>query len=73
MSDRKHPRIFVGWDSGAFVNSDGTDFGDMLLELIEQFGNPSVVELRETYEGKPLCDTCLESDGDELCPDCASG
>lgn len=71
MADKRYPRVFVGWNNGAFLNSEGGGFQETLLELVAQFGAPDTVEYREVYEGKPLCDDCVESDG-ELCADCES-
>lgn len=72
MSTERYPRIFVAWPNGAFLNSDGGDFQETLLELVAQFGAPTIVEYREVYEGKALCADCVESDG-PLCDDCAKG
>jgi hypothetical protein len=73
MSIERHPRIFVAWPNGAFVNSESLSFGRDLMDLVEQYGTPSVVEYRETYEGE----TTREVDDAPIprgpycrCPDC---
>ena len=51
-SEERYPRVFVGWDNGAFVNSEaGVEFQALLGELVEQYGAPDTVEYREVYEG----------------------
>jgi len=68
---QRFPRVFVEWASGAWLNSDGPDFQEDLLAFVAQYGAPTLVEYREFYEGRSLCDACLASDSDDACPDCA--
>ncbi len=46
-------RIFVGWKGGYFLTTagSGSDFQRQLAEMVEDLGEPDVVEFRSADEG----------------------
>tara|TARA_Y100001963_G_C6572042_1_gene349321 strand:+ start:147 stop:611 length:465 start_codon:yes stop_codon:yes gene_type:complete len=59
-----HPRIFMAWDNGAFVNSEDPDFQSVLVRNTAEYGPPTTVEYRDKYEGPTLSQT-TDNDGDK--------
>ncbi len=53
-------RVFVEWDSGAFISSLMPDFGAELSKLVEEFGPPDTVEFRAHGEGWTHAQPCAD-------------
>ena len=53
-ANKSHPRIFVEWENGAFVNSEDASFQEVLVKNTTKYGPPATVEFRCWYEGPTL-------------------
>ena len=45
-------RVFCGWKNGAYINSLLTTFHQDLNELIKDYGQPDVIEIRKSMDGE---------------------
>ena len=49
-----HPRIFVAWEPGGYLTSELSNFQQELLDMVQKWGPPTVVEFRTSYpRGNP--------------------